>query len=324
MGGDLGSAVIRFLAWRLVRLFTVLLFASVLVFAAVYVAPGSPISALSGGRALTPDQIAALTQQYHLNDPIWTRYWQWLSGVLHGDFGVSLINQEGVSSLIAGRAGTTALLVLYASLLIVVIGISLGVVAALRGGAVDSAVISVTGAMAAIPSFVAAAVLVGLFAVNRQWFPVFGDGAGEGLGSRLWHLTLPAIALALAALGLCARVTRSSVIEEQDRPHVDIARSRGLPSSRILRHHILRNAMVPVTTAVGITIAGLIAGSVVVEQAFSLNGIGTLLIQAISDHDLAVVQAVTLILVAAFIILNTVVDLVHPLLDPRIQIEDLA
>jgi peptide/nickel transport system permease protein len=316
--------VIRFIAWRLVRLFAVLLFASMLVFAAVYLAPGSPISALSGGRALTADQIAQLTQQYHLDDPIWERYWHWLSGVLHGDFGVSLINQESVSSLISTRAGTTALLVLYASVLIVVIGTTLGVLSALRGGFVDLTVISLTGAMAAIPSFVAAAVLVALFAVNREWFPVFGDGAGEGLGSRLWHLTLPAIALAIAAMGLVARIARSSVIEEQDRPHVDIARSRGLPSAQILRHHILRNAMVPITTVVGITVAGLIAGSVVVEEAFSLNGIGTLLIQSISDHDLAVVQAVTLLLVAAFIIVNTLVDLLHPLLDPRIRIEDLT
>lgn len=295
-----------------------------LVFAAVYLAPGSPISALSGGRALTADQLAELTAQYHLDDPVWVRYWNWLGGVLHGDFGSSLINQESVSSLIGERAGTTALLVLYASVLIVVFGITLGVVAALRGGVVDSAMISLTGAMAAIPSFVAAAVLVSLFAVNREWFPVFGDGSGEGIGSRLWHLTLPAIALALAAMGLCARIARASVIEEQSRPHVDIARSRGLPSWQVLRHHVLRNAMVPITTIVGITVASLIAGSVVVEEAFSLNGIGSLLVQSISDHDLAVVQAVTLILVAAFIIVNTAVDMLHPLLDPRIRLEDLA
>lgn len=316
--------MIRFVAWRLARLLAVLLLASMLVFAAVYLAPGSPISALSGGRALTADQLAELTAQYHLDDPVWVRYWNWLGGVLHGDFGSSLINQESVSSLIGERAGTTALLVLYASVLIVVFGITLGVVAALRGGVVDSAMISLTGAMAAIPSFVAAAVLVSLFAVNREWFPVFGDGSGEGIGSRLWHLTLPAIALALAAMGLCARIARASVIEEQSRPHVDIARSRGLPSWQVLRHHVLRNAMVPITTIVGITVASLIAGSVVVEEAFSLNGIGSLLVQSISDHDLAVVQAVTLILVAAFIIVNTAVDMLHPLLDPRIRLEDLA
>ncbi len=316
--------MIRFVAGRLARLVAVLFLASVLVFSAVYLAPGSPISALAGGRALTPQQVDQLQQQYHLDDPIWSRYWSWLSGVLHGDFGVSLINQESVSSLIGDRIATTALLVGYASLLIVIFGVSLGVFGALRGGFVDAIVISVTAAIAAIPSFVAAAVLVTLFAVNNTWFPVFGDGAGHGLGSRLWHLTLPAIALAMAAMGLCARVSRSSVIEEQDRPHVAIARSRGLPATRVLRHHVLRNALVPVTTAVGITVAGLIAGSVVVEEAFALNGIGTLLIQSISDHDLAVVQAVTLLLVAAFVIVNTVVDVMHPLLDPRMRLEDIA
>jgi peptide/nickel transport system permease protein len=314
--------MIRFVAGRLARLVAVLLFASVLVFSAVYIAPGSPINALAGGRALTAQQVAQLQHEYHLDDPLWSRYWSWLSGVLQGDFGVSLISGESVSSLIGERLATTVLLVAYASALIVLIGVSLGVLAALRGGVVDAAVIGLTGAIAAIPSFVAAAALVTLFAVNRSWFPVFGDGAGDGVGSRLWHLTLPALALALSAMGLCARVSRTSVIEEQARPHVDIARSRGLPAARILRHHVLRNAMVPVTTVVGITVAGLIAGSVVVEQAFALNGIGTLLIQSISDHDLAVVQAITLLLVAAFIVINTLVDMLHPLLDPRMTVDD--
>jgi peptide/nickel transport system permease protein len=311
--------MIRFLLGRLARLVTILLFASVLVFSAAYLAPGSPISALSGGRSLTPEQVQQLTEQYHLDDPLATRYWAWLSSVLTGDFGQSLVSREQVSTLIADRAGTTALLVLYATVLIVVIGLTLGSVAALRGGPTDTAVVAGTGAMAAVPSFVAATILVSIFAVQLPWFPVFGDGADTGIGGRLWHLTLPAVALALAAMGVSARVTRTSVLQEKDNEFVHIARTRGLPNARVLRRHVFRNALIPVTTALGITVAGLIAGSVVVEQAFSLNGLGTLLIQAVQVDDFAVIQAVTLILVAAFVVINTVTDIVHPLLDPRLQ-----
>ena len=305
--------------WRAGRLLAILLFASMLVFGAVYVAPGSPISALSGGRTLTPEQVQQLTEQYRLNDPLWTRYWDWLSGVLTGDFGHSLVSRERVSTLITDRVGTTALLVVYATVLIVVIGLALGALAALRGGAVDTTIVMGTGAMAAVPSFVAATVLVAVFAVKFGWFPVFGDGAGTGLAGRIWHLTLPATALALAAMGVVARVTRTSVIAQRDLEFVQVARSRGLPWGRVLRRHVFRNALIPVTTALGITVAGLVAGSVVVEQAFALNGLGTLLIQSVTAHDYAVVQAVTLILVTAFVMLNAVADVVNPLLDPRLQ-----
>lgn len=311
--------MIRFLLGRLGRLVAILVFASMLVFGAVYVAPGSPISVLSGGRTLTPEQVQQLTEQYHLDDPLWTRYWAWLSGVLTGDFGQSLVSRQSVATLIADRAGTTVLLVLYATVLIAVIGLTLGALAALRGKATDTAIVMGTGAMAAVPSFVAATVLVSVFAVKLSWFPVFGDGAGSGLGGRLWHLTLPAAALALAAMGITARVTRTSVLQERDNEFVHIARNRGLPESRILRRHVFRNALIPVTSALGITIAGLIAGSVVVEQAFALNGLGTLLIQAVTVDDFAVVQAVTLVLVTAFVVVNTATDVLHPLLDPRLQ-----
>lgn len=311
--------MIRFLLGRLGRLAAILLFASMIVFSAVYLAPGSPISVLSGGRALTPEQVQQLTEQYHLNDPLLTRYWAWLSGVLHGDFGQSLVSREPVSTLILARSGTTLLLVLYATLLIVVIGLTLGALAALRGPVTDTTIVMGTGAMAAVPSFVAATVLVSLFAVRLGWFPVFGDGAATGISSRVWHLTLPAVALALAAMGVSARVTRTSVKQAHGNDFVAIARNRGLPAGRILRRHVFRNALIPVTTAVGITVAGLIAGSVVVEQAFALNGLGTLLVQAVQVHDFAVIQAVTLILVTAFVVVNTVADVVHPLLDPRLQ-----
>jgi peptide/nickel transport system permease protein len=310
--------MIRFVCARIARLLGVLLFASLLVYSALYLAPGSPLAVLSGGRSLTPAQVAQLSAQYHLNDSFLVGYWAWLSGILHGNFGESVISKESVSTLIAARADTTLLLVAYASVLIIVVGLGLGLTAALRGGATDTAIVSFTGGLSAVPSFVAADVLVIVFAVNLTWFPVFGSGSG--LLDKVWHLTLPAIALALAATGYCARVTRTATLDERGREHVEIARSRGIPGRRVIRRHVLANALVPITTAVGVTVASLIAGSVVVEQAFALNGLGSLLIQAVQAHDFAVVQAVTLILVAVFIIVNTIVDLTYTLLDPRIKL----
>ena len=303
---------------RLVRLVLALVVSSLVVDGALYLAPGSALSALTGGRALPADQIAQINAHYHLTDPFPVAYWRWLLEIVHGDFGQSLILRESVANLVSARLGTTALLVAYAGILIAIGGLSLGVLGAVRGGWVDALIVSGTGAIAAVPTFVAAVVLVTIFAVNLSWFPVFGSGSE--FRDQLWHLTLPAIALALAAVGFCARVSRTAVLGERGREHVDTARSRGRSEGSILIRHILRNALVPITTAYGITIASLIAGSVVVENAFSLNGIGTLLIKAVQDHDLAVVQAVSLILVAAFVLVNTAVDLVYPILDPRIQL----
>jgi peptide/nickel transport system permease protein len=310
--------VIRFAVVRLVRLALALLVSSLVVDGALYLAPGSALSALTGGRALPADQVAEIKAHYHLDDAFPVAYWRWLSEIVHGDFGQSLLLREPVATLVSARLGTTALLVAYAGILIVVAGIGLGLVGAVRGGWVDAFVVSSTGAIAAVPTFVAAVVLVTLFAVNLPWFPVFGSGTG--LLDMIWHLTLPAIALALAAVGFCARVSRTAILDERGREHVDTARSRGRSETSILIRHILRNALVPITTAYGITIASLIAGSVVVENAFSLDGIGTLLIKAVQDHDLAVVQAVSLILVTAFVVVNTGVDLLYPILDPRIQL----
>jgi peptide/nickel transport system permease protein len=157
-----------------------------------------------------------------------------------------------------------------------------------------------------------------VFAVNLGWFPALG--AGEGVLDRLWHLTLPAIALALSALAIVARVTRVSVREELGREHVQTAVSRGLPRHLVVRRHVLRNAAIPITTVTGITIASLIALSAVVERAFSLNGLGSALVIAAASKDFAVVQGISLVLVTAFVVTNTIVDFLYALLDPRVSL----
>ena len=314
--------MIRFLARRLVMLFVTLLVSSFAIFSSLYIAPGNPIAVLSGGRSLPPGSVKILEHRYHLDDPFLVRYWHWLTGVLHGDLGISIALRENVSDLIRARISTTAELVLYASILILVAGIGIGVLAALRPGFVDAGALVVTTVSAAIPSFVAAIVLISVFAVNLGWFPALGNG--NGVLDQIKHLTLPAVALALSSVALVARVTRTAVLEELQGEHVQTAISRGIPYPLVVRRHVLRNAAIPITTVAGLTVASLIALSAVVERAFSLNGLGAYLVNAALSKDFAVVQGISLVLVAAFVVTNTVVDLLYALLDPRVTLGSRA
>jgi peptide/nickel transport system permease protein len=288
------------------------------IFAALYLAPGNPIAALSGGRSLPPSSLRVLEARYHLNRPFLVQYWYWLSNAVHGNFGISITLRENVSTLIASRVWTTAGLVLYASLIILVLGIGLGVVAGLRPGWLDTSALVASAISAAVPSFVAAIVLVAAFAVGLHWFPSLGNGTS--LISNVHHLTLPAVALALSSLAIVARVTRAAIREEAGREHVQTAISRGIPRRQLVQRHILRNAAIPITTISGITIASLIAVAAVVETFFSLNGLGAFLVQAAQDKDLAVVQGISLVLVTAFVVINMLVDLAYAVLDPRVTL----
>ena len=188
----------------------------------------------------------------------------------------------------------------------------------LRPGLSTPRVLVVTPVSAAVPAFVAAIVLILVFAVKLGWFPTLGNGTI--CSSNIRHLTLPALALAISSLAIVARVTRASVRAEYGRDHVQTAVSRGIPARAMLRRHVLRNAAIPITTITGITIASLIAVSAVVETAFSLNGLGAYLVQAAESKDIAVVQGISLVLVAAFVIVNLLVDIAYALLDPRVTL----
>ena len=312
-----------FVARRAAMLVAALLVSSFVIFGSLDLAPGDPLSALTGGRTLPPEAVAQLRAQYHLDDPFLVRYVDWLgNAVLHGDLGTSIAFRGSVVSVIGARAGVTIGLVAYAGLLIVLFGVGLGVVSGLRRGALDTSIVASTSVLAAVPSFVAAIVLLSVFSVNLGWFPALG--AGTGVADRIWHLTLPAIALALSAMAIVVRVTRVAVRTEMGREHVQTAVSRGIPYALLVRRHVLRNAAIPVTTVVGITITSLIALSAVVERAFSLDGLGAALVQAALSKDFAVVQGISLVFVAAFVVANVLVDLLYAVLDPRVAIGSRA
>ncbi|MFD9036535.1 ABC transporter permease [Streptomyces sp. NPDC059567] len=311
-------AFLRFAARRVAEMAATLLVASFVVFGAMYLAPGSPASFLLSGRSASPEALAAVNARYHLDDPFAVRYLRWLGDMVQGDFGRSLTYRTDVSRLLADRLPTTLLLITMALSVVVIVGLLLGRIAAVRGGTTDSAVLVATAFAIGTPSFVAAVLLQGLFAVNLGWFP--SSGAGDGFLDMVWHLTLPAIALALYLIGMLARVTRAAMLEALDSEHVTVARSRGVPERLVIRRHVLRNSLGTVLTTGGLIVSTLLVCTILVETAFSIGGIGQLLELATTTKDFPTVQAVSLIIVALFMAVNLIVDLLLPLVDPRITL----
>ncbi|MFH8689778.1 ABC transporter permease [Streptomyces anulatus] len=310
--------LLRFAVRRVAEMAATLLAASFVVFGAMYLAPGNPASFLLTGRSASPEAVAAINAQYHLDDPFAVRYLRWLGDMAQGDFGRSLTYRTDVSRLIADRLPTTLLLIAMALTVVVTVGLLLGRIAAVRGGATDTAVLISTTIAVGTPSFVAAVLLQGLFAVELGWFP--SSGAGDGFLDTLWHLTLPAVALALYLIGMLARVTRSAMLEALGAEHVTVARSRGVPERHVIRRHVMRNALGTVLTTGGLIVSTLLVCTILVETAFSIGGIGQLLELATSTKDFPTVQAISLIIVALFMTVNLVVDLLLPVVDPRITL----
>ncbi|MEU7278442.1 ABC transporter permease [Streptomyces sp. NPDC045431] len=309
----------RFVVRRAAMLVVTALVAGLALHGALFLSPGDPATLLiGGGKPPSPELLARIHREYHLDDPFVESYWRWLSGMLQGDAGQSLTYKDSVTHLIADRIGNTLFLVAYAAVLIIVPGVLLGTLAALRGGWAGTLVTVVTTALMAVPTFVMSVLLIWWLSVRLGWFPAYG--AGAGLGGRIEHLTLPALALAASWLAYVAQVTRSAVRAELVAEHVQTARSRGVPERVVVRKHVLRNASGPIFSVSGVAVAGLIAGCAIVEQAFGVNGIGALLIQSAAKQDFAVVQALALIAVVVFVAVNTLVDVVTAALDHRVPL----
>ena len=304
-------------ARRLAGMLAVLVVTSFVIYSALYLAPGDPVDTLAGGRQLTPEARAALTEEYNLDEPYLQRYVSWLGGAVQGDFGKSVVAQgQDVGDLLAPRVGTTVLLVAMSAALIFVLGIGAALVAGLRRGAAGTLVTVLATVGLAIPSFVASVALIAVFAVGLGWFPVFGPG--DGLADQLWHLALPAFALAIANVAYLGRIGETAITREAASEHVVTATSRGIPRRSVVRRHILRNAALPIWTTAGLITAYLVVGAAVVETAFALDGLGSYLVQAVAQSDFAVVQAISLVVILAFLGINLVVDLFYIRLDPRL------
>lgn len=309
--------MIRFTLLRLGEGILTLLVSSLLVFAALFLSPGDPIAILVGNRTVSAETIASLRAQYHLDEPFFVRWIAWLGDLLSGNLGRSITYRDEVWNLIQPRLGTTGLLLALALLAIVVVGVGLGIVAAMSGRRLSDVMLALTSVGVAVPSFVAATLLITMLAVGLGWFPTFGPG--ESLGDRLYHLVLPVVALTISSGSYVTRVTRAALREEAQRDPVQTAIGRGLPRGRIVRHHIVRNALTPIATVVAVTLTSLVVGSIVIEKAFALDGLGSLLTEAVLRKDFAVVQAITLLLITFVVIVSLIVDIIQVSVDPRIR-----
>ena len=308
---------LRRVAGKLGALLLTVFLASLLVFFSRFLVPGDPISFLLRGRKPSPESIALITAQYGLDLPPWQQYFNWIGGILHGDFGRSLQYRQSVAEVMAARLPVTLGIVVMAGLVIAIVGLASGIIAALnRGKFADRANIILLTVIGAIPSFVGAIVLIAIFAVQLKWFPSFGTGTG--LLDSIHHLILPSIALALVYVVLVGKVTRNSMLEQLSRDHVEVATSRGLTRSAVVRRHVFRNAIGPILTVSGLLVAGLLVGSSIVEAAFGLNGIGSLLIKSVDRLDFPVVQAIVLLVVGAFVVVNAIIDVLEPWINPQV------
>lgn len=308
-----------FVLRRLLGLGFSLFAASLLVFLALSVLPGDPAALMLGTNA-RDDTLAALRAQMGLDRPLWLQYLAWVGGLLRGDFGVSFTYGVPVAELIGARALVSVPLAGMAILLSTLVAIPVGVTAAAaRGRPADLLLMGVAQIGVSLPNFWLGLLFILLFAVNLAWFPASGFAGWEaGAGPALRSLLLPAAALALPQAAILARVTRSAVLDTLGQDYVRTALAKGLTSSVALWRHAVPNALIPVVTILGLQFSFLLAGTVIIENVFTLPGLGRLMFQAIAQRDLIVVQDLVVLLAGSVIAVNFLVDLLYLALDPRL------
>ena len=316
-----------FLLRRFATLLLTLLCASGVVFVVLDVLPGNAAQVLLGPDA-APEAVAELAVQLGLDQPPLQRYGQWLAGLLRGDWGDSYAYGSPVSELIAERLWLTVPLALLAMALATVLALSAGIYAAAhhrKGGDIGVMVLAQIGI--AIPNFWFAILLILLFSVQLQWFsaggfPGWSEGDGGGVWPALKALALPALSLAVVQAAILARITRSAVLDVLREDFVRTARAKGLSRRAALWRHVLRNALIPVVTVMGLQFANLLAGTIVVENVFYLPGLGRLIFQSIANRDLIVVRNCVMLLAAMVVAVNFVVDVLYAAIDPRVQVSE--
>ena len=315
------AAMPLFLIKRFATFLATLAAASIVVFALQGVLPGNAAQVMLGESA-TPEAVAALSQKLGLDQPPVVRYGRWVGGLLRGELGTSVAYDTPVAALIAERLAVSAPLALMAMALTTVIALALGIYAASRhNGIGDVGVMAASQVGIAIPNFWFAILLILVFSVKLQWFSAGGfPGWEEGAWPAFKALILPAVALAVVQAAILARITRSAVLDVLREDFVRTARAKGLSQRQVLWRHVLRNAFVPVLTVMGLQFANLLTGTIVVENVFSLPGLGRLIFQAISNRDLLVVQNVVMLLAASVIVINFVVDVLYVVVDPRLKV----
>lgn len=294
---------------------------SVLVFLSLHLTPGDPAQVILGPKA-TATSLAALREQLGLNDSFPVQYWNWLKGVVSGDWGRSIQLKAGVLPLVWGRVKATLLLSAVALLIAIGTGVPLGVFSAVRAGSLaDRSAIAASLVGYSLPPFFLGIVLQIIFGLRFDWFPVTGmyQPGGGGLTDLLMHLVLPAVTLAAGIGALLARMTRAMMMDVLDQDYVRTARAKGVAHGRVIMQHAFRNALMPLVTIIGLQVGYVLGGAVLVEQVFAWPGIGTLAVNAIQARDFPLVQGVTLMVASAYVFTNLITDLAYLLVDPRVS-----
>ena len=305
--------MIAYFGRRLIQSALILLGVSIITFALLYLLPADPVRQIAG-RSATPQTVENIRQQLGLDQPFVVQYWRYLTKLLTGDLGRSYIQRSEVSELIAARLPASLLLMVGAIFCEVAIGLTMGLVAAVkRGSPTDQALMLTSFVGVSAPQFVVGLVLLYIFAVRLGWFPIGGYGSWR-------HLVLPSLTLGILGAGWYARMMRSSMIDVLRQDYIRTARSKGLTRGTILLRHALPNAILPVVAMVGIDIGIFMGGIVVVESVFGWPGIGQLAWQAIQRVDIPIIMGVTLVSACAIVLGNLLADIVAPFIDPRIRL----
>ena len=303
--------MVRFIGQRLVGTIVVLFGVSVLVFAILYLMPGDAATVLLFGTNATPEKIAELRHQLGLDRPMIVQYGEYLGRVLRGDLGTSYISQREVTDEIMARFPATVRLAIGGMLVALIVGIPTGIFGAIRRGTwVDTLASGISVFGVAVPNFWLAVLLTLLFSVKLGWFPVLGTGS-------IRAIILPSIALGWGFAAIITRLVRASMIEVLNQPYVTTARAKGLNERIVILRHTLKNAMIPVLTILGLQIANLLSGAVVIESIYARQGIGSLAVRAIQARDIPLIQGVTLFVAAIYVIVNLLVDIGYALARPE-------
>ncbi|HEX3348915.1 MAG TPA: ABC transporter permease [Acetobacteraceae bacterium] len=313
--------MIAFIARRLTQLVPVLLIASVGIWGMIYAVPGGPIGSIVGENA-TPEQIEATRHRLGLDRPVFAQYWSWLDSAVRGDFGTSIQSREPVRDLIVQRIPATIQLGVAATLVGLLVGVPIALASALRPGSWVDRTLSGWNALAmGVPTFWLGILLILLFAVRLHWLPSASGYVPfwEDPVSAAKNLLLPAVTLGVYVSGIFARFLRASLLGELKADYVRTARSKGLRERDILGTHVLRNALLPFVTVVGLMLANFIGGTVVTEAVFTYPGLGRLLIQAIGTRDYPLIQGTILFILLIYVVMNIAVDVLYAYIDPRIE-----
>jgi len=310
----------RFILQRIFATIPVMFVVAVFIFLMLRLSPGDPATVIAGDYA-TPEAIARIRANLGLDEPLPVQFVAWIGNLLTGDLGISIFSNLPVTTLIAQRVEPTVALACTTLILILVVAVPLGTIAAWKANTWIDRTIMIGAVLGfSIPVFVLAYIFIYIFAIRFGWLPVQGyKPIAEGLWPFLRHLALPALALGLAYAALIARITRTAMLEVLNQDYIRTARAKGLSETAVLVRHGLRNAAVPVVTIVGIGFALLISGVVVTETVFNLPGLGRLTVDAILRRDYPVIQGVTLLFSALYVLINLAVDLSYGLFDPRIR-----